>query len=223
VFGLDDQIAQLGQGASLALALVVALLLGLRHATDPDHLTAVVTLVASGDERGRRRAGALGLAWGVGHATTLLLFGLPVVLFGRALPEGAQRAAEVAVGVMIVALAVRLLHRRPRAGHEHPQAARSPLAAFGIGLVHGLGGSAAVGILLLGTMSGQVEAVLALTLFAAAAGLSMSAVSAIVGQALVSGPVAPRVQRAVPVLGTASLLFGCWYALGALQAVPYAF
>src|SRR5215211_2174087 len=73
-----------------------AFLLGLRHAADPDHLTAVSTLVMS-DERAGRRAGLLGLSWGAGHGLTLLALGLPVVLFGDELPEAVQQGAELAV------------------------------------------------------------------------------------------------------------------------------
>ena len=74
MFGLDDQIAGLGAGEAFLVVAVIAILLGLRHATDPDHLTAVSTLVA-GDRADTRGAGRLGLAWGLGHATTLFAFG----------------------------------------------------------------------------------------------------------------------------------------------------
>jgi hypothetical protein len=58
------------------------ILLGLRHATHPDHLAAVTTLVAGGrEERAAWRAGELGLAWGLGHAATLFAFGVPILLF----------------------------------------------------------------------------------------------------------------------------------------------
>src|SRR3954451_19847819 len=101
MFGLDDHIAQLGTGGSIVLALIVALLLGLRHATDPDHLTALSTLVLSGDDqRGARKSRRLGLAWGLGHATTLILFGLPVLLLHSALPDGLQSAAEAGIGLL---------------------------------------------------------------------------------------------------------------------------
>ena len=63
MFGLDDSIAALTDGSSLAFVLVVAVLLGLRHATDPDHLAAVTTLVASSREQAARRAARLGVAW----------------------------------------------------------------------------------------------------------------------------------------------------------------
>src|SRR5688500_16860606 len=109
MLGLDEWIAGLGNNGPMAMA--VALLLGLRHATDPDHLTAVSTLILSDARDGVRRAGALGLAWGLGHATTLVAFGLPVVLFRQYLPEGLLQGAEVAIGLVIVLLALRLLAR----------------------------------------------------------------------------------------------------------------
>ena len=75
MFGLDNRLAELGAGSgSLLIALVVALLLGLRHATDPDHLTAVTVLVA-GEAPSPRRAARLGLCWGLGHGTSLLALG----------------------------------------------------------------------------------------------------------------------------------------------------
>jgi cytochrome c biogenesis protein CcdA len=121
MFGLDDALADLGAGGGLAIALLAALLLGLRHATDPDHLTALSTLVVSDERRGGARAWRLGLAWGAGHALTLVALGLPVVLFNDALPDWAQRAAEGLIGVVIVALAVRLLLRWRRGYfHVHP-------------------------------------------------------------------------------------------------------
>lgn len=264
MFGLDEWITShwmggLGQGAghvSTAMALLVAVLLGLRHATDPDHLTAVSTLVLADQREGTRRATFLGLAWGLGHATTLFGFGLPVILFRSYLPEAVQRATEAAVGVVIVALAVRLLLRWKRGAfhshahsheglrHAHPHVhelrraeehavehsnahrhghsealGRSPLAAFGIGLVHGAGGSAAVGVLLVGAMSGRTQGVIALVLFAAATAVSMALVSSAFGYALTRGPVAQRLTRLVPVFGLGGLVFGAWYALDALNGL----
>src|SRR5206468_344143 len=111
MFGLDDWIAGLSNGASIGVVLLVAVLLGLRHAADPDHMAAMTTLVASGRERAARSAARLGAWWGIGHATTLVLFGIPVLLAQRYLPERLQQGAETAVAVLIVFLAVRLLVR----------------------------------------------------------------------------------------------------------------
>lgn len=261
MLGLDDAISGLGGEGGIALALLVALLLGLRHATDPDHLTAVSTLLLA-DERGpgRRRAGALGLAWGVGHAITLLVLGLPVVIAGPYLPEIVQRAAELAVGVLIIGLAARLLvrwrrgyfhahlhshddleHAHPHMHegvvahahgaeqelprqheHAHPEdLGRTPRAALGIGLVHGAGGSAAAGILLVGAIPDHLDAAIGLVLFAVASALSMTVASYAFGSALAREPILRRLRAAVPVFGVLALLFGAWYALGALEAVPY--
>lgn len=248
MFGLDERIASLGGGGAALLVCAVAVLLGLRHATDPDHLTAVSTLIASEEDRGARRAGRLGLAWGLGHASTLFAFGLPIVLFGAYLPQRAQQAAEVAVGVLIMALAVRLLarwrsgrfhahvhrhgateHRHLHAhshdadhDHRHPeQLGRSPAQAYGIGLVHGVGGSAGVGVLLLAAVPDQALGVTALVLFALFTAVSMAAASTTFGYALSRGPVLQRLMVLAPALGVASFAFGAWYSLGAVNAVPY--
>jgi high-affinity nickel permease len=225
MFGLDDQIANLGAGEAFLVVAIVAILLGLRHATDPDHLTAVSTLVA-GDRADTRGAGRLGLAWGLGHATTLFAFGLPIVLYRSYLPETVQTAAEMVIGLVIVALAARLLLRwreSRRGTGRHLHAARSPLQAYGIGLVHGIGGSAGVGVLLLASIPDHVEAVAALGLFAAFTAVSMSLASTSFGWVLSRGAVQRSFVSVAPALGTLSLAFGVWYSLGAVQAVPYVF
>src|SRR5215213_4800072 len=108
--------------AGVGAVLLISLLLGLRHASDPDHLAAVTTLIASEEPEAVRKATFMGLSWGLGHGTTLILLGLPLVLLGRYLPEGIQQAAEVAIGVIIVVLALRLLVRWRRGffhAHHH--------------------------------------------------------------------------------------------------------
>jgi cytochrome c biogenesis protein CcdA len=206
----------------------IAILLGLRHATDPDHLTAVTTLIAGDDAHDHRKARSLGFVWGLGHATTLFAFGLPIVLAKSYLPALIQQAAETAVGVVIVALAVRLLLRwrqgafREGPGHTHAHG-RTPLQAYGIGLVHGMGGSAGVGVLLLAAIPDRAEAIAALALFAAFTAVSMAIASSTFGYALSREPVLRRFAKVAPALGAVSLVFGIWYSLGATGAVPYVF
>jgi hypothetical protein len=216
VHGLDDAIAGLGDGG-LLLALLAALLLGLRHATDPDHLTAVSTLVLSDEPGQARRASLLGLSWGLGHATTLLAIGLPLILLDRQLPAPVQRGAELAVGLVIVALALRLLVRWRRGELSDGRSAPGDGVPYGVGLLHGVGGSAGVGVLLIGGIaSGSAAAALALLLFASASALSMAAVSGGFGYALTLGAAPQALERAIPLLAVASLAFGAWYAAGAL-------
>jgi high-affinity nickel permease len=241
MFGLDDQIAAFSNGGSVWLVLAVAVLLGLRHATDPDHLAAVSTLVAGGSDRAARRAGELGLAWGLGHALTLFGFGLPILLLDSYLPERVQRGAETAIALVIVYLAVRLLvrwrrgelhahahrhgaeeHFHAHRTHEHRHA-RSGLGAFGIGLVHGMGGSAGVGILLVASIESTSLAIVSLALLAIFTAVSMTLLSGGFGRTLVTRPVTASFAAVAPVLGTMSLAFGVWYATSAWSLTPYPF
>ena len=234
------------------LILLIALLLGLRHASDPDHLAAVTTLIASVEERKQaRKAGLMGFFWGLGHGTTLVVLGLPLVLFSRFLPEPVQIVAETLIGAIIVFLAVRLLLRWRRGvfhadthshddgatrhrhvhshkegeshEHEHAVVRRGPLGAYGIGLVHGIGGSGGLTLLLISTISNKTEAVGALLLFAGGTAVSMALLSTVFGLIIAGGPIRKNFEYVAPVLGVLSLAFGVWYALGALEIVMYPF
>jgi high-affinity nickel permease len=228
MLGLDDKIAAFSHGGSLWIILAVAVLLGLRHATDPDHLAAVTTLVASSKDRAARRAGELGLAWGLGHATTLFAFGLPILLLNSYLPERVQQGAETAIGFLIVYLAARLLLRWYHGDlrlHAHPEAhgGRTRTGAFVIGLVHGMGGSAGVGVLLLASVESRVVAVVSLLLLAVFTAVSMTVLSSGFGSILVARPVRAAFAGLAPALGAVSLVFGLWYAAAAWSAAPYPF
>src|SRR3954453_11399186 len=215
MFGMDDRIANFSDGTTLLLMVVVAVVLGLRHATDPDHLAAVTTLIATGRDHAARSAARLGLAWGLGHATSLFAFGLPIVFFKASLPEPVQQGAETSVGVMIALLALWLLvrwhrglfhlHQDHGGAHAHGTRrrfrTRSPLQAFGIGLVHGMGGTPGVGVLLLASIHDRGIAVVALALFAACTALSMAALSTGWGMTLAASPMRASLGRLAPVLG----------------------
>ena len=240
MFGLDHYLTSFSDGRTLVLVIAVAILLGLRHATDPDHLAAVTTLLAS-TERRARDAAKLGLAWGAGHALTLFALGVPIVLYRAYLPETVQRAAETAIGFLIAGLAVWLLVRwRRGAFHAHPHdhgdrshahlhshstsphehaRSRTPLGAFAVGLLHGIGGSAGVGILLVSTIDRTALAIGALGILAAFTAVSMTLLTT--GFGLTLGR--RSLGRLAPALGVASLAFGLWYALGAQNLLPYYF
>lgn len=234
--------------ASLGVILLISALLGLRHASDPDHLAAVTTLIASEEDHGKvRKAGLMGLVWGAGHGTALVLIGLPLVLFNRYLPGAVQQAAETLIGAIIIFLAVRLLLRWRRGhfhvhahthgsaphrhvhsharddAHEHAHARRTTLGAYGVGLVHGVGGSGGLTLLLLSTISDKAQAAGALLLFAAGTAASMALLSTAFGLAIAGGPIGRNFERVAPVLGVLGVAFGAWYALGALGMVVYPF
>ena len=247
MFGLDEWMTGFSDGASLILIVLVAALLGLRHALDPDHVAAMTALVAGGQQRAARAAAALGLAWGVGHGTTIFLFGLPIVLFSAHLPEAAQRATETAIGVVIVYLAARLIVRWRRGqlhvhehshgdashahvhshaestAHRHAHEPRSARGAYGIGLLHGVGGSAGVSILIVASIESKAMAALALAILAVFTAVSMTMVTTGYGFTLASRPVRSAFHGMAPVLGALSLSFGLWYAAAAWSLAPYPF
>jgi high-affinity nickel permease len=225
MFGLDEWIVQFSDGTTLVAVIAVAVVLGLRHASDPDHLLAVTTLVTNG----RGGATRLGLSWGLGHATSLLVLGVPIVLWKAFLPPRVEQSAEVAIGLVIAALALWLLvrWRRGAFAHDHSHLRVPPTRtirqAFAIGLVHGIGGSGGVGVLLLASIRSHAIAVAALLLFALFTAASMALVSTGFGRTLTR----PRLQRAlarfVPAFGVGGICFGLWYAGGALALTPYFF
>lgn len=234
---IDAWLEGLFAGAPLVVALLIALALGLRHASDPDHLVAVTSLVAvdGGDVRGAARLGAW---WGAGHATALLLIGVPLILFKSSMPSWIEHGAETAVGIVILLLAMRIVakwargdfragrhpHRRPggsmahrhlhhgdRPEHRHRNV-RTPRQALSIGLLHGLAGTGAVALLLIAALPGKVEAAAALAVFAPMSAASMTLCTAAFAW-LLTRPLIDPLYRTVliPAFGLFGLLFGAWY------------
>jgi hypothetical protein len=229
---VDTWIASLLAGAPLLGALLLAAVLGLRHATDPDHLAAVTALVA---DRGRDvRAGArIGAWWGIGHAVVLLALGVPLVLLQATLPAWLEAGAEHLIGVVIAVLALRLLwgwrHVRRRAtSHRHPPAvrhrhvhegdhahsrARTGPQALAIGALHGLAGTGAIVLLLMASLPSPGQALAALAVFAPTSVASMVLCTAAFSWGLTRPRMAPAASRTlIPVMGVFGLVFGIWYA-----------
>src|SRR5271167_1466325 len=90
----------------IALVSVVMLgfFLGMRHATDPDHVIAVTTIVSR--QRSIRHAAVIGALWGVGHTLTILLVGSAIILFGIVIPARVGLTMELSVGVMLILLGI---------------------------------------------------------------------------------------------------------------------
>lgn len=205
VEGIDGWPTDLFDGTPLLAALGIACIVGLRHASDPDHLVAVTSLVAA-DDGDTRQATRLGVMWGAGHASTLVLLGFPLIFLKSELPSWLESGAETAVGVVILLLALRVLLKWARGDfrmaahtHDHPAATdaahpstrrhlrrgagtshrhvliRTPQQALGIGMLHGLAGTGAVVLLLLAALPSQAETAAALAVFAPMSVLSMAA------------------------------------------------
>ena len=126
-------------------ALLLGIVLGMRHATDADHVVAVTTIVT----RRRHVADAMriGALWGVGHTVTILLVGGAIILLGVVIPPRLGLAMEFAVAVMLIGLGAYNL--TGRGGVTAPPSAARPLL---VGVVHGLAGSAAIALLVLTTI-----------------------------------------------------------------------
>ena len=89
---------------NLMTVIGVGFLLGTRHATDPDHVIAVTTIVSR--QRSIRHAGLIGILWGLGHTITILFVGAAIILFNLAIPPRIGLAMELAVGLMLIFLGV---------------------------------------------------------------------------------------------------------------------
>jgi ABC-type nickel/cobalt efflux system permease component RcnA len=215
--------------------IVLGLLLGMRHATDPDHVVAVTTMLSR-----ERRIGAatrIGLIWGMGHTVTVLLVGAAIIVFKLGVPVRLGLAMEFAVAIVLILLGVgaagNLLrrgfnglmrkhpqpivhwhahsHRNGTHGHPHVHqevasglegshssngehedhlsvrflpglATRHPLVrAFGVGLVHGLAGSAAIALLVLSAIPSPLWATIYLAIFCLGVIVGMGLITTAIG------------------------------------------
>jgi hypothetical protein len=234
VDAVDAWLTGLFDGAPLSVALGIAFLLGLRHASDPDHLVAVTSLVAA--EKGdTRKAARLGAWWGIGHAAALLAVGLPLIASKANLPVWLEEGAEKAIGLVIVTLAARVIFRWARgdyreSAHSHEQRharrrhlrggnpyrhvkVRSGGQAAVIGLLHGLAGTGAVLLLLIAALPTRLEATLALAIFAPMSIASMAGCTAAFAWVLTRPIVEPFYRTVlIPGMGLFGVTFGLWYA-----------
>jgi ABC-type nickel/cobalt efflux system permease component RcnA len=246
--------------APLAIALL-GLLLGMRHATDPDHVIAVTTILSR--ERRLAVAARIGVVWGLGHTLTVLLVGAAIIVFKIAIPARLGLAMEFTVAIVLILLGlgaaanlVRNAATRMRGGssrdeglvvhahahthdgatHLHPHvhvsphedvddamhhdhripaealpsfAARRPLLrSFGVGLVHGLAGSAAIALLVLSAIPQPLWATLYLAIFCVGTIVGMALITtAIAAPFMVASRRAARLHQGL-VTGSGLLSFG---------------
>lgn len=184
--------------------LVFGLVLGMRHATDPDHVVAVGAIVAQ--KRTLRAAAPVGALWGLGHAVTVLVVGGAIVLFGLAIPPRLGLGLEFAVGLMLVLVGGQALLRPERhaaGAHGHPHrfdgAFWRPIV---VGLMHGLAGSAAVALVALARVDRPGWALAYLAVFGLGTIVGMLLVT--VGMALPIAVTGARFSRAHRFVGVAA-------------------
>jgi len=192
---------------TLLITFLTSLMLGMRHATDPDHVVAVTTIVSS--ERSVLKAARIGALWGLGHSLTILVVGGAIIVFKVAFSVRLGLSMELTVAIMLIVLG--LLNLLNVNAHPKPVAPARPLL---IGVVHGLAGSAGAALLLVPLIDDPRFAALYLMVFGLGTIAGMSLVTlAIAAPALVAGPPTARVQRGIRLAsGVVSVVFGVYLA-----------
>ena len=181
--------------------LCLGFFLGMRHASDPDHVIAVSTIVSR--QRSIGAAALTGICWGAGHGLTMLIVGGAIVLFGFVVPERLGLSLELGVALMLIVLGVLNVSGTVRqaretlaaGGHGHWHAT-SPgfletrfgglclcqaVRAMAIGVVHGLAGSAAVTLLVLPIIHDPLSSMAYLATFGVGTIAGMMLITALVG------------------------------------------
>ena len=192
---------------TLLVTFITSLLLGMRHATDPDHVIAVTTIVTN--ERSLAKSARVGALWGLGHSLTILIVGGSIIIFKLAFSVRLGLSMELTVAIMLIVLGLLNLINASappgRVSHARPVV---------IGVVHGLAGSAGAALLLVPLIDDPRFAALYLLVFGLGTVVGMSIVTlAIAAPALAAGPPTARVQRALRLAsGSVSVVFGIYLA-----------
>lgn len=170
--------------------LLLGIGLGLRHATDADHLVVVSALVQR--EPGVWRAARIAALWGAGHTVAFLALGLLIVLAEVRIPEAFEHGAELLVALMLIGFGIWHLvrSRGTGAGESMPSVAGASARPLVIGLVHGLAGSAGIALLAATTIGSRPLAVAYLGLVALGTVIGM-----VVLTVLMSRPISWTMRR----------------------------
>ncbi len=202
--------------ADLLLTFVASLLLGMRHATDPDHIVAVTTIVSR--ERSLWKANGIGVLWGLGHTLTIFLVGGVIVVFKLAFSARLGLSLELSVAVMLIVLGVLNL-----TGVRSKEHAPSSVRPFFVGIIHGLAGSAAATLLILPLIEDPRWAVLYLAVFGIGTIIGMATVTlSVAAPAVYAGARVARLQSWLRVSsGAVSLAFGIYltYKIGLVDGL----
>jgi High-affinity nickel-transport protein len=197
-------------GLSALSAAVLGFLLGLKHATDADHVVAITTIVSR--ERSFRRAAWIGGLWGIGHSLTVFLVGGALVVFRIAMPPRVGLALEFGVALMLILLGFSNLRPSgPAAPHSHDVPARfNGIRPVVIGIVHGLAGSAAAALLVLAAIPETAYALAYLFIFGVGTIAGMTLITAILAvPSVYAADRVVRLQRGIRfAAGALSLVFG---------------
>lgn len=192
--------------ASSIWLLSLGFLLGLKHATEADHLAAVSTFVT--ERKSLLGSALVGGLWGLGHTISLFAAGVLVLLLNFQISERTERALEFCVGLMLVTLGLNVLRKILRGGelhfhshkhgtreHAHPhvhedEAPEPPHTHHGfsfspralvVGMIHGLAGSAALMLIIIPTIESRLTGLFYIIIFGVGSVGGMMLMSFLVG------------------------------------------
>lgn len=212
--------------------ILLGLVVGLRHAFEPDHLTAMATLAQ--DTPGARRGAIAGAIWGVGHTLSLVVVAIVLIALGEALPDHVAARFELVVAGVLVLLGIRAIVRAIREGaagptHEHAHGVLRHLHAgpaahlhvgrralawrpLAVGLVHGLAGSGALTAIAFAKLPTPASQLVYIALFGLGSVVGMATASALASASL--GAVSQRTQRALlGATGALSIVLGITWSV----------
>ena len=204
-----DEILNQIQTMTPALILTLGLAVGLQHAFEPDHVSAVTTQISKRKykiqtvkqliKEGTFKSSILGALWGAGHTTTLVIVGLLLFVFSINIPSNVFLGFEFIVGIMLVILAIttfsnkklfKLKHTHPHVHsngilhthpHNHDGEHNHSHKSYLIGCIHGLAGSGSLVVLMASTL-GDIETVLSFILiFGIGSVIGMTIISSLIG------------------------------------------
>ena len=231
--------------------LALGFVLGLRHALDADHLAAVSTFAS--EEKSILRSSLIGVSWGMGHTAALLAFGLAVAAFRLALTPRLAQVLEFLVGCMLIGLGLNVFFKiwrksslhahahahdgvehkhlhmhvaEPRHEHQHQHQHRTLRLGgrpFMVGVVHGLAGTAALMMLVVGTLPSLLLAGVYILVFGAGSIGGMVVMSVLISVPLALAARRLRVmERGIRIAaGLFSLCFGGYltWEVGLIQSL----
>lgn len=205
----------------MTVALVwLGFVLGLRHALEPDHLTAVAAL-STRSVRARSVA-SVAAAWGLGHAAVLFAVGVALVWTGARLPPPIAGALEIVAGAVLIWLGVDVV-RRARPVPLPAEAALPAFAtrAFVVGGVHGLEGSGAVVLLALPSVHATSTAAVYLGAFGlgSVAGMVACSFAVTLPLGLAARRLARRARAVQLVVGATSVVVGAAMIAGYIRSI----
>ncbi len=220
--------------------LCLGVLLGMRHALEPDHIAAVSTLVL---ESGSSRRGIwLGAFWGIGHSLSLLIVGCLLAVLHAELPSWLGEVFELAVAVMLVTLGLRAFRQAARPqlvrvhthrhghshhhadGHSHHHGALQPLRRrrsmasrpLLFGIIHGLAGSGALTALVVAELPSTAARVTYIVLFGLGSIVGMASLSGLAGW-----PIARLGRQRVAAIAISLLTGSLSFGLGLVLVWPF--